>query len=207
MTFTFPHDPHGDHITHFKNTQLTINTGITILVGCNGSGKTTLLRLIKKECEQNEIPYLSFDNKIEGGAHAMSQAEFYGNIDSLLRLAWHSEGEQINECLGQMAIKLSNKVKSMHSGDTLFVLLDACDSGYSIDNLLGMKDFLHIVRDDTAQKGINAYIIVSTNSYELVRDETALNVSTFTTRKFKSYEAYYNFILKSRKYKDSRYAK
>ena len=96
MTFTFPHDPHGDHITLFKNTQLTLNTGITILVGCNGSGKTTLLRLIKKECEQNEIPYLSFDNKIEGGAHAMSQAEFYGNIDSLLRLAWHSEGEQIN---------------------------------------------------------------------------------------------------------------
>ena len=63
MTFTFPNDPHGDHITLFKNTQLTLNTGITILVGCNGSGKTTLLRLIKKECEQNEIPYLSFDNK------------------------------------------------------------------------------------------------------------------------------------------------
>ena len=46
MTFTFPNDPHGDHITLFKNTQLTLNTGITILVGCNGSGKTTLLNML-----------------------------------------------------------------------------------------------------------------------------------------------------------------
>ena len=97
MIFTFPHDPNGTNETLFQNTKLELSPGITVLVGGNGSGKSTLLHLIERHCLENEIPCFSFDNKMQGGTHAMSAAEWSGDVDSLTSLAFHSKGEQSAE--------------------------------------------------------------------------------------------------------------
>lgn len=207
MIFTFPHDPNGTNEMLFKKTTLELSPGITVIVGCNGSGKSTLLHLIEQHCTQENIPVISFDNKSEGASHVMSESEFSGDYDTLLSLAFHSEGEQIKTCIGKQAVKIGQKVSTLQQGDPLFILLDACDSGFSIDNILEMKRFLHFVIDDAAKKNIEAYILVAANFYETTRDERCLDVSTFTTRTFKTYESYYDFILSSRKYKDTRYTK
>ncbi len=207
MIFTFPHDPNSTNEALFQNTKLELSPGITVLVGCNGSGKSTLLHLIERHCLENEIPCFSFDNKSQGGTHAMSAAEWGGDVDSLTRLAFHSEGEQISACLGNTARAIGRKVRSLQDGDTLFVLLDACDSGFSIDNILELKSLLHLIFDNTAEKNITTYILISANFYETTRNERCLDVSTFKTLTFKTYDAYHDFILKSRQYKDSRYTK
>ena len=116
MIFTFPHDPNGTNETLFQNTKLELSPGITVLVGCNGSGKSTLLHLIERHCLENEIPCFSFDNKMQGGTHAMSAAEWSGDVDSLTSLAFHSKGEQISACLGNTARAIGRKVRSLQNG-------------------------------------------------------------------------------------------
>ncbi len=116
MIFTFPNDPNGTNETLFQNTKLELSPGITVLVGCNGSGKSTLLHLIERHCLENEIPCFSFDNKTQGGTHAMSAAEWSGDVDSRTCLAFHSEGEQISACLGNTARAIGRKVRSLQNG-------------------------------------------------------------------------------------------
>ena len=48
-TFKLHQDPHGTGEKLFKRKKITINPGVTVLVGCNGAGKTTLLRSIETQ--------------------------------------------------------------------------------------------------------------------------------------------------------------
>jgi hypothetical protein len=86
-----------------------------------------------------------------------------------------------------------------------FILLDAIDSGFSIDNIVSLKeDLFKLIFEDARARGIELYIIASANEYELAKGENCLDVISGKYITFKDYEDYYNFILDSRKRKDKR---
>lgn len=50
----------------YRKTNIEIDPGVTVLVGCNGSGKTTLINQLKRLLDKEKITYTSFDNLFDG---------------------------------------------------------------------------------------------------------------------------------------------
>ena len=86
-----------------------------------------------------------------------------------------------------------------------WILLDAIDSGYSIDNVVELKDLINLIFEDSAKVGIDMHILASANAYELASGENCFDVNAGKYLTFESYDDYKKFILKSRKKKDKRY--
>ena len=55
-------DPYDEGFFICRPKQITIKSGLTVLVGCNGAGKTTLLHNIRDELKKENIPYHLYDN-------------------------------------------------------------------------------------------------------------------------------------------------
>ena len=86
------------------------------------------------------------------------------------------------------------------------ILLDALDSGLSIDNIQEVKQYLfQPIKEDCEKANKKLYLIVVANSYEMAREENCLDVISLKYRNFKTYEAYKSFVLKSREKKEKRY--
>lgn len=221
---------YDDNYDLYKKRSITINDGVTVLVGCNGSGKTTLLRQMKEQLKKENIPVISFDNLHDGGNKAISEASFYGEYSFMGALMSSSEGESIVLGISKLA---SNLREFIHKGEVQsrsgeiskafirafngddkkdekeipnerWILLDAVDSGLSVDNVVDLKEYLFktILEDDFEGP---VYIVVSANEYELCRGENCFDVYNGKYVKFSNYERYRNFILKSREIKDNRY--
>ena len=60
---------------------------------------------------------------------------------------------------------------------------------------------------DAENIGVDLYIIISANEYELARNEECFDVSNGKSIRFKDYEDYRKFIINNRKKKDKRYKK
>ncbi len=86
-----------------------------------------------------------------------------------------------------------------------WILLDAMDSGFSIDNVIGMKNLFSFVLYDAKKLGKDMYIIISSNEYELVDESDCMDVMEGNYRQFSDYNDYKKFILHSRQKKDKRY--
>lgn len=180
--------------------------GLTVLIGCNGSGKTTLLRQIKSGCEDKNIPVIMFDNYSEGGSSATSWAGFIGDFDKVARDAMSSEGEKISDNLNIIAGKIGGFVRKNSSAEKIFILLDAIDSGYSIDNVIELKrDLFDFIIKDCEKSNIEVYIIVSCNGYEMARNEKCFNVSSCKYVTVNSYDEYRDIVINTRKKKNRRY--
>ena len=214
----------------YKKRSITINEGVTVLVGCNGSGKTILLHQIKDQLKKDGIPVISFDNLHDGGSKAISTAGFYGDFGFMSTAMLSSEGEGIVLSISRLASTLRTFIQTGESqserdrftrsfakaiwGDEVegkkevpnerWILLDAIDSGLSVDNVVDLKEclFKTILEDDFDG---SIYIVVSANEYELCRGENCFDVYNGKYVKFSNYERYRNFILKSREIKDKRY--
>ena len=228
--FTLEKKYYGENYDLYKKKTITIKEGLTVLVGCNGIGKTTLLRQIKDQLKKENIPVLSFDNLSEGGSRAVSSAGFYGDFGFMAAAMSSSEGENIVMNIGKLASNLRAFIKSgevkgnsdalakafakaIH-GDAIekeqeipnerWLLLDAIDSGLSVDNVVDIKEYLFktIFKDAGDTK---VYIIVVANEYELARGEQCFDVYNGKYVKFADYEEYRTFVLESRKTKDARY--
>lgn len=65
-------DPYDEGFSTCRLKQITIKSGITVLVGCNGAGKSTLLRNIESELKKENIPCHLFDNLHDGGTNSRS---------------------------------------------------------------------------------------------------------------------------------------
>jgi energy-coupling factor transporter ATP-binding protein EcfA2 len=180
-----------------------INPGITVLVGCNGSGKSTMLHAIKHSLDKEKIPCLSYDNLLDGGQNAKAKAGWEDNLNLLATLMTSSEGEQIVTNLGETAVKIGRFVKNNQSSSELWVLLDAIDSGLSVDNVVDLKDFFHFVLEEN--KGKDVYFVISANEYELCNGEQCFDVTSCENITFADYNEYRSFILNNKKCKDKRY--
>lgn len=220
-------NPYDAGFSTCSKRQIEIEEGITILVGCNGSGKTTLIQNIKSYLKKDNIPYYDFDNLNEGGSRASGDAIAMGDFAFGVTAWCSSEGENITMNLSKIMSnmkefiltgetpksKRSKRLYSLFHDDNeevaeicnkRFVIMDAVDSGYSIDNVIELKDLLHMIIDDAKNNGIELYIIVSANEYELAANEACLDVTNGKYLRFDDYESFRLFIIKSRKKKNAR---
>lgn len=203
-TFVIPHDPYDNEIVVYSKSRVTFQPGLTILVGCNGSGKSTLLRLIREKLQKTNIPVFDYDNLDQGGRNAKDWAlNVSGNMKLLITLATSSEGEQIYINFGEICRKLGDFVRRNQNASELWILLDAIDSGLSIDNIVEIKGFLtDMVIGGNSDKDV--YVLISANEYELCRDERCFDVHNGVYVDFSDYEDYREFIFRSRERKDKR---
>lgn len=219
-------DPYDAGFSTCRKKQIEIQQGLTVLVGCNGSGKTTLLHNIKSELKKEDIPVFYYDNGKDGGNNSISESIFYGNLSFTATALCSSEGENISLNLSKIASKLRKFVETGDNGDRFnalaktlalkddneennvsnerWILLDAMDSGYSIDNVIEMKDFFDLVIKDAKEFGIELYIMISSNEYELAHESKCFDVMEGKYIQFASYEDYKKFILRTREKKDKR---
>ena len=205
----------------FKKKSATIHPGVTVLVGCNGTGKTTLLYQISNFLKKEKIPHIRYDNLTNGGNGAAGEALSNNDYELFANLKFSSEGESIMTNLSVFAARLLYFVKTgndkanpffgvfkqdeekMATSNERWILLDAIDSGTSIDNIVEIKHLFNTILENNFGKEI--YIIVSANSYEMTTDEQCYDVYNGKYITFSSYEEYREFIIDSRRKKDRRY--
>lgn len=209
-----------------------INPGLTVLVGCNGAGKTTLLNNIEEQLKREKVPCYSYDNLHEGGSNSVGNALLYENISLVAYLMTASEGEQIQENFGTMLENvheflqtgkintkenrilnvfqslLDSKENEDNESELInerWLLLDAIDSGLSVDAVVNVIDVLNFILKDAKRMGVKLFIVITANEYELCRRNKCFDVNSGQYIEFKDYEDYRKFILKSREKKDKRY--
>lgn len=228
--FTLLKDYYEEGINLYKKKTITIKPGITVLVGCNGIGKTTLLHQIRDRLKNDNIPYIEFDNLHNGGSKSVSEAGFYGDFSFMATAMCSSEGENIVMNIGKLAERLGYFVKEGEdpkekkhiqlarsfakiNGEDVkeesipnerWILLDAVDSGLSVDNVVDIKELLFKTILEY-NYGNDIYIVVSANAYELAKNEQCFDVYNGKYVKFNDYEEYRQFVLDSKEWKNERY--
>lgn len=199
--FKINRDYHDLGYNIYKKETITLNPGVTVLVGCNGSGKTTLLDQLKRLLEKEELPVIMFNNLHDGGHNSISEAMFYGDIEFVASSIQSSEGENITLNMINFARKIGSFTRMNKNAPEIWILLDAVDSGLSVDNVIDIKEYLFkTIIDENSNSDV--YIVISANEYELARDEQCFDVINGKYIKFNDYEEYRDFILMSRNKKD-----
>lgn len=226
MEFKIKKDPIEKGKKLFNKTIIELESGkITCVVGCNGSGKTTLIRELKnrikenggkelkqdfyhkgfdilfgnnKEKEEPKCFYIDFDKKADC---ANKESDYFFNR---FGVETSSTGEGIVQRFGRYCAFIGSTIRSLEEGTTLFIFLDDCDAGTSIDMITDIKEIFPLIIEDSEKLGINIYVITTANSYEFCKECDCVSVHDFKHKTFKSYETYKKFVLKSREIKDNR---
>lgn len=190
--------PFDNDIVFFKKGSIKFRQGITILVGCNGYGKSTFLKQIEYSLKADKIPYIKYDNETEGGGNSRSLKGFLGNTDFVIKSILSSEGENIILNIENFACEIGKFVMKNQSAEELYVLIDALDSGLSIDKIDYLKrDLFDFIVKDCKRNGQNIRFIITANSYELANGENCFDVHNCKYVKFNDYEEYKKFILET----------
>lgn len=219
-------DPYGLGFSTTGPKKVCFEPGLTVLVGCNGSGKSTLLRNVRDELEKEGVPCLLYDDRQSGSSVSAERKMFYGDVEGAVRMMTSSEGEKIRLGIGDQASSMrefilygrkqrsrledalaaagGHEIREKDHGDERWVLMDAVDSGYSVDNVLELKSFFGLMSKDATDNGKTLYIVVSANEYELAASERCMDVMAGKEVFFKDYAEYREFILKTRKKKEKR---
>ena len=203
--FKFNKNYYDENVAIFKKGTVQIESGLTILVGCNGSGKTTLIDVIMNDLEKGEISYKCFDNLNQGGSYARDMAMYRHDMAFLATAVCSSEGENIIMNIGRLAGQVGDMVRAAKNAgeQEVWLLLDAIDSGLSIDNIISLKQLLFkTMIDDCRNEGIEPYIVVAANEYELACGENCFDVYSGKYLKFRDYDDYRKFILQSKEEKE-----
>lgn len=194
-TIKFPKDPHDLGYSLYGADEITIHPYLTVLVGCNGSGKTTFLKLVEEEIRGDEDTLLITYNHLWDGRNGLDKALTIGDMETAANLFIASEGEAMKTNLGTLVKRLGSQIRKSKARN-VWILLDAMDSGFSIDNIIDMKDFFNYLF--MHEKDRVFYVLISANSYEMARDEWCLDVQNMAYRSFADYEEYRDFILDTR---------
>ena len=191
----------------FRKAHIAVKPGLTVLIGCNGCGKTTFLEHVKQVLEKESITTVSFNNVSDGGSNSISRAGFYGDMEFMAKALCSSEGERIRLNIERIASMCGTAVRKLKKDpkakQELWVLLDAVDSGFSIDNILELKkDLFEPMIADCREKGIELYILAAANEFEMARCEQCLDIQTGKYVSCNSYERYSSIIMRTRRWKD-----
>lgn len=125
-----------------------------------------------------------------------------GETRKLANFVTSSEGERIIYIACDLFYKIGRMVNENPDSKEYWVLIDAIDSGLSIDGIIEVKESIEWVLEKNKDKDV--YFLISTNSYEFARQEKCLMVENVKYTRFFSYEDYRNYILNSRDYKNKR---
>ena len=210
-TFSINKDPNDLGFNIYKKGRITIREGLTILVGPNGMGKTTLINNLKYKLDKMDIPTYKYDNQHDGGNTAMQRALNRNMIDVLASMAMSSEGEKILVNMQTIAKEMGSFVRKnindcIMNNKELWIFVDALDSGFSIDNIIDVKEYLFkTIIKDCKSKEVPVYIICSANSYEMCNGEYCFDIYNGNYVTFNNYEEYKGFILAQKDIKDHRY--
>lgn len=221
-------DPYDAGFTPTRPKEIDILPGLTVLVGCNGAGKSTLLLNIEEVMWDKKIPVHLFDNLVHGRSNGVGDILTgfgnQGDIGDAINLLYSSEGEAIKINLGRQSRLYKEFFRTGHFKDSSYrfsrifskgsnetpndnrrvLLFDAVDSGMSVDAICEVKDLFDLILKDANELGIELYLIISANEYELARGENCFDVNAGKYIQFTDYEDYRQFILKSRKKKERR---
>lgn len=216
-------DPYDEGFNVCSKKEIQFQEGLTVLVGCNGYGKTTTLHNLRERLRKEDIPWFEFDNQTQGRKTTMDSALYNGNFGLLSSLVVSSEGECISVSFGAVLGQLNEFIKTGKNKQNMFanffgdeeevtsnqrfILLDAVDSGYSIDNVIDLKRVFDLIIENAKKQGKEIYIIISCNEYELANGENCMDIGNGKYIRFKDYDDYKKFIMKTREKKDKRYAK
>lgn len=207
-------DPYHEGFSTCRKKEVTFEPGLTVLVGCNGAGKSTMLSNLKEELEKNKIPVFFYDNEEEkhnsiGIATQMCSSEGENISLNLRKIVKNGRtfitAGKIDDEASRFMRLFADKEEEDVTSNERWILLDAMDSGFSIDNVIGMKNLFSFVLDDAKKLGKDMYIIISSNEYELVDESNCMDVMEGNYRQFSDYNDYKKFILHSRQKKDKRY--
>ena len=144
-----------------------------------------------------------YDNLTEGAGYARTKSAFYGQWELFSAQFSASEGEAIFLNLCAIAGEIGAFVQNNENVDELWILFDAIDSGLSIDQIREVKeDLIHFIYNYIQNNGIEPYIIVSANEYEMCIDENCFDVAEGKYCRFKTYDEYSKCVMKSRDLKN-----
>ena len=163
-----------------------------------------MLKQINQSLKNKDIPVLFHNNMQNGERELRSKAMFFGSFDIVARTMMSSEGENIVNVLEDIAKKMGCMSQDNSDAKELWFLFDAIDSGLSIDNVIDIKENLIPLVIET-EKDKDVYFVISANAYEFARNANCFDVINGKYIKFKDYEDYREFILKSKTQKLKRY--
>lgn len=199
--------PFDDDLKLYTRKQFTLMPGLSSLVGCNGSGKTTFIDffLIPK-LRRDQVEYYKYNDRREGGSMLMDRMLNVDNdIYGLARMYVSSEGERIVCGLEHVITAIPSFFKE-NKGKPAFLILDAIDSGMSVDEIIEIRElFLDIIIPDAKTKfDVDLYVVIAANNYEWCNDDRIHNIDITSGKllNISSYDQYKEHILKSRGTKD-----
>lgn len=174
---------------------LSLDPGCTCLVGPNGAGKTTLLRQLEEHFKKDpNVVVVSHDNYHDGGSTHVSKLLYQKRFEEGAFAFGASEGQKIALSFGDFASVIGSKIRANRHKDCSFlILLDAIDSGLSIDNMEEIKSLFELICQDAGYD--RTYIVFAANSYGMVEDAYCVDVQTGKGKRFRSYKDYAKFIL------------
>ena len=177
-----------EKIKLFKKKTISLESGITVLVGCNGSGKTEFLFRVKRNLyEAGDIPCLLLDCK--------NNASFKHSASIIL----NSTGEALFIRISEHISRIRNFISKSEDESTneRWILFDNIDNGFSIDNISQFKDLLNEMLKDAKKQGIELFIVVTSNTYEMTIDQKCFDVVKGSYVNFDNYDDYKKFIIAS----------
>ncbi|HAU84433.1 MAG TPA: hypothetical protein DCW90_02660, partial [Lachnospiraceae bacterium] len=168
--------------------------GLTVLIGCNGAGKSTLLKQLYKIVQQENIPCIMFDNLRDGGSYARQKAAFHNDFRFVATSMCSSEGENIRLNMQNFSDMIYRMFNNNPYDSEYWIFADAIDSGFSIDNIVELKNGLFNEILDI-HKNKEVYIVVSANAYEMAKGEQCFDVINGKYVPIKSYDKYRSVVL------------
>lgn len=180
-------DPYDAGFELFGPDQITLDEGVTVLVGCNGSGKSTFLKNVEEYLEANKIANIVLKDELTPEVMASDKW-----IEPIRRF--------------MLTGSTSERFTSDDTSDERWILFDSIDYGWSIDNIQDFKNkILEVIKRDAYNLQIHLFIIITANSYEMTIGLPCLDVYSGHLVNFDSYEKYRSFIIKTRHRKDDRH--
>lgn len=164
----------------YKEKIIEINNGITVLTGPNGSGKTYACSQICDYLDEQKKKYLNV-NVYEEGKHTADSFILSGDMKSLAKYLNSSEGQRVFDTLVDINTpKMGDYVRKLIQDGVKegYIIIDGCDSGVSIDLMLSYRSLFEFILDDCKKENIEMYIIITSNSYELVYDYDCIWIPT-----------------------------